>query len=51
MGRFFPDLGGIADHSSDFHISPVIVELKVMLIDSGQAGLKIEGAAKEGYQT
>ncbi len=51
MGSFFPDLGGIADHPPDFYISLVIVELEAMLIDGGQAGLKIESAAKEGYQT
>ena len=51
MSGFRFDFRVTVYYSLDFYRSPVIVELEAMLIDSGQAWLKAEGAAEEGNET
>ena len=51
MSRFIPNLWVSIYHSSDFYCSLVIIELEVILIDSGQAWLGAEGTTEEGDET
>ena len=51
MSGFIPDLRGSVDHPSDFYCFLVIMELEIVLIDGGQAGLKAKGADEEGNET
>ena len=51
MSGFIPDIWVSIYYSFDFYCSLLIVELKAILIDIGQAWLKAEGATEEGNKT
>ena len=51
MSDFIPNLWVSIYHSFDFYRFLIVIELEIILIGSGQAWLKAEGAAEKGNET